>query len=102
VKVRFKPAAKADVDQIHAWYLKCGGSALARRFRLALRSCSEAIGERPGAYPRVHLEVRRALLKRFPYAVFYVIEPDTVVVLGCFHGHRDPCNWRARLEDASD
>jgi plasmid stabilization system protein ParE len=41
-------------------------------------------------------EVRRAVVRRFPYAVFYKIEPQQVVVLAVFHSRRDPKSWQAR------
>jgi hypothetical protein len=42
-------------------------------------------------------DIRRALLRsRFPYCVFYSIEGEEAVVVGCFHAHRDPEVWRLR------
>jgi hypothetical protein len=40
---------------------------------------------------------RRALLRHFPYALIFVIEADeTLVVIACFHGSRDPALWQQR------
>ena len=41
-------------------------------------------------YQRVEDEIRRAVLRRFPYSLFYVIEQDLVVVLACMHHHQKP------------
>jgi plasmid stabilization system protein ParE len=41
-------------------------------------------------YQRVEDEIRRAILRRFPYSLFYVIEQDQVIVLACMHQHRKP------------
>jgi len=38
------------------------------------------------------------LLRRFPYCVFYILEPNEIVVLACMHGHRDPQLWRERRD----
>lgn len=38
----------------------------------------------------VHGNVRRALTKRFPYGVFYVIDAEDVVVIGVLHAARNP------------
>ena len=39
----------------------------------------------------------RALLRRFPYAPMFVIEADeTLTVIACFHGSRDPAHWQKR------
>jgi toxin ParE1/3/4 len=40
--------------------------------------------------------VRRALARRFPYAVFYLVERDRVVVLAVLHQAVDPARWPGR------
>jgi hypothetical protein len=48
-------------------------------------------------FPIVHKSIRRALLRRFPYALLFVIEADrTLTVIACFHGSRDPGQWQRR------
>lgn len=49
----------------------------------------------PRLYQRVDGDVRRAVMRRFPYGLFYVVDEDTVTVLACFHLHRDPKRWQA-------
>jgi len=44
-------------------------------------------------FARVHGEVRRAVVSRFPYAVFYRVEPKRVVVLAVLHMAGDPKLW---------
>ena len=68
--------AQADVEEVHAWYA--------------------ARGAAPEAHPVVHRSIHRALLRRFPYCVFYVVERDRVVVHGCLHARRDPSIWQLR------
>jgi plasmid stabilization system protein ParE len=42
-------------------------------------------------------DVRRAVVQRFPYVVFYKIEPQQQVeVLAVFHSRRAPKSWQAR------
>jgi toxin ParE1/3/4 len=41
----------------------------------------ELIAEHPEAFPKFDGEVRRAILKQFPYGVYYSIEPDHIAVL---------------------
>ena len=47
-------------------------------------------------FPIVFKNVRRALLRRFPYARFFAIEGDTLFVIACFHASRDPLQWQKR------
>lgn len=44
-------------------------------------------------FSRVHGEVRRAVLSKFPYAVFFRVEPKRVVVLTVLHTARDLKLW---------
>jgi hypothetical protein len=37
--------------------------------------------------------IRRAVVHRFPYLLFYVIDPHEIVVLACMHASRDPKSW---------
>lgn len=54
------------------------------------------IATNPRLYQRVDGDVRRAVMRRFPYGLFYVVDGDTVNVLACFHLHRDPKRWQAQ------
>jgi len=44
----------------------------------------------PALYQRVESDIRRAVLRRFPYSLFYVIEQDQVIVLAFMHQHQKP------------
>jgi hypothetical protein len=49
----------------------------------------------PWQFPVVYKSIRRALLRHFPYALMFVIEADeTLTVIACFHGSRDPKHWQ--------
>jgi hypothetical protein len=47
----------------------------------------------PDVFARVHGDVRRAVVSRFPYAIFYRIETRRVVVLTILHTARNPKVW---------
>ena len=48
------------------------------------------------ADPIVHHDIRRQLLRRFPYGILYRVIQGRVVVLGFFHARRNPRAWRSR------
>lgn len=62
-------------------------------FLAAVDSVFDAIERYPEIFPAIHGEVRRAIVSRFPYAVFYRVEPKRVVVLRVLHTARDPKLW---------
>jgi hypothetical protein len=43
--------------------------------------------------------VRRCLLNRFPYAIYYGVAEDGVVVIAVSHLRRKPDYWLERLEE---
>lgn len=44
--------------------------------------------------------VRRRLLRRFPYSILYTVDRDEVVILALAHQKRRPAYWHSRgVED---
>jgi len=89
VSVIYKPTAVAELHEAFEWY-EHERPGLGRDFLSEIGRVERHLEVTPELYQRVEDEVRRATLRRFPYGLFYVIENDAVVVLGCFHLHRDP------------
>jgi len=52
--------------------------------------------EYPQMYPVVYKSFRRALLRRFPYSVFYVVEKSFILIVGDVHQARDESTWKLR------
>ncbi len=81
-----------DLAGAYGWY-EGKRAGLGEEFLGAVGGCLHAIQEFPDMYARVHGEVRRAIVSRFPYTVFYRIEPKRVVVLAVLHMASDPRFW---------
>lgn len=97
VEIRFRPEAEADVLEAHAWYCECS-LGLAEEFVRSLDASLNLIRRLPESHTVIHRQVRRALLRRFPYGIFYVHEGNTVTVLACFHASLDPRGWKERTK----
>ena len=63
----------------------------------AVDAAIAAIVRNPEMYPIVFLGARRAVLRRFPYNLIYVVSDDEIVIHACVHGRRDPRRWQARI-----
>jgi hypothetical protein len=50
----------------------------------------------PEAFPVVRRNIRRILLRRFPYALYYRIVGDQAIVEACIHTKQHPGAWRSR------
>lgn len=95
-QVIYKPLAQLEVAEAFQWYGQ-PHIAMGDDFLDELERTDGFLARNPYLYPCVELEVRRANLTRFPYALFYAINGDTVNVLSCFHQHRDPLSRTALL-----
>lgn len=82
-----RPAAAAEIEAAADWY-EGKRRGLGRDFLQAVDQALDSIRSRPDAYPVVHRGTRRALLRRFPYAVYFRIP-------GC-RSHRRLHAWPAR------
>ncbi len=89
------PRAEAELFDAALWYEneKEGlGAAFEQDFdRLAAR-----IRQAPRQFPEIEPPVRRALFHRFPYATYFVVGDDELVVLAVLHQHRSPDTWQSR------
>ena len=90
-----RPLAEADLVNARDWYER-QRDGLGSAFLLSIDEVFERINHAPETNPLVHRDLRRALIQRFPYAVYYRIESDEVVVLGIFHAARAPGEWESR------
>ena len=96
VKVRVTSPAQADITDVFEWYVQRNQRA-AVRFLGAVDAGMTAISEHPEAYRKVRADVRRVLLRRFPYHLLFRVLATEIEVIGCFHVQRDPRIWQHRI-----
>ena len=91
-----RPLAEADVrDAAFRYESKRDG--LGAAFTLELDALYERIAQNPAQFPEIGDGAQRALLRRFPYAVYFVDGEEAPVVIAVLHQHRSPETWRERL-----
>jgi plasmid stabilization system protein ParE len=96
IEVVFSQEAHLDIVEAYAWYedRELGlGEDFLRRIEASLQSIQRA----PEMYPVAVSPVRRAIIRRFPYEIFYEPYADSVFVYAVFHCSQDPEKWRKRL-----
>ena len=62
----------------------------------------DSILKNPLRYGVVQQDFREALANRFPYAVYYHVEPHRIVIMAVIHTARDPAIWQGRSLDDPD
>ena len=93
--VKFQPDAESDVADAAAWY-ENQRKGLGAEFLDEILSTCEVISENPKLFPVVHRNTRRAVIKKFPFGIYYRTEDDFVSIIAVMHGSRDPKSWKNR------
>jgi plasmid stabilization system protein ParE len=91
-----RSATEADIADAALWYEERAiglGADFLRTVDVALAE----IQRMPERFPVVHRECRRALLRRFPYALYFIPLADVIHVVACLHARRDPRRWEERV-----
>jgi plasmid stabilization system protein ParE len=78
------------------WY-ESRSLGLGADFLRAVDVCLSEIQRSPDRFPQVYRQGRRALVRRFPYAVYFVSTATTIQVVACMHVRRDPRRWQERV-----
>jgi len=87
-----RPRAERDIQSVFDWY-ESQQPALGDEFKASLHERLGTIREFPESAPIIYRDVRRAVVSRFPYLIFFVVRPTRVAVLAVLHQSRDPNVW---------
>lgn len=87
--------AKAEIAAAFEWYIRRSPTAAAR-FLHEVDAALARIEESPERHPVIRGRLRRVLLARYPYAVYYKVFPSVISVVGVIHGRRHPDTWLRR------
>ena len=96
MQLLLRPEAASDIEEACQWYER-QRAGLGGEFLSAVDAKMRDVAAHPTAYQVIYRDARRALLGRFPYAIFYRIYQETIVVVACMHGRRDPGRWKTRV-----
>ena len=90
-----RPEAEADIVEAYAWYER-QRDGLGNEFLLRVEAALESIRFNAALNPPIFKEIRRKLLRRFPYGVFYISTTKHISVLAVQYGKRHPRYWQGR------
>jgi plasmid stabilization system protein ParE len=91
-----RPEARADIEQAAFWY-EDQRPGLGELFTGELFELISRITEAPLQFPSIGHSVKRGLLHRFPYAVYFLVEIDQIVIVAVLHQRRNPAVWKNRV-----
>ena len=91
-RLKFSGRAVREVGEAYEWY-EAQSQGLGSEFEVAFELQLKRLEQVPLLYSEVLPDVRRTLLPRFPYGVFYVVRNDLVHILAVIHNARSPNRW---------
>ena len=89
------PDAEADFTLASWWYQQIDPN-LASRFMVESRAKLSRIAQFPYQFPLVNGAVHRALLKRFPYGIYYSLKSQEAKIIAILHQRRSDDVWKQR------
>ncbi len=96
MKVIFSEIAKLELNDAVAYYeLELEG--LGKRFKREVKVSISRILKYPEAWPIERGEIRKCLIRVFPYKILYSIENDHIFIIAISHQHRKPDYWVDRI-----
>ncbi len=95
--VRIRPEAECDVREAVSWYEE-QHPGLGRELILELDAVYERLAENPRLYADIRRGIRRAIVRRFPYGVFYLVTDTEIRVIAVVDMARNPSVWRDRAD----
>jgi plasmid stabilization system protein ParE len=95
--IRFTPEADAELTEAREWYAHQRKD-LDLEFMQCIDNVLSRIARNPQVFPLVHRDLRRAVVSRFPFAVFFELTSDEIQVIAVFHSRRNPEMWKSRVD----
>jgi len=95
-KLIINPFAELDLQVAYEWY-DLNKEDLGQEFLTEVENTLNRIHQNPQQYQKTKGQIRMAVVKRFPFGVFYFIKEDVIIVFAIFHFSRNPQILKKRL-----
>lgn len=79
-KLKLLPIVYQDIRKVKKWYLEIN-TALGEDFKLRVNQELDYIQRYPKHYQKKYKELRQAIVVRFPYTIYYLIEEELQIVV---------------------
>ncbi len=93
--VKFFPAAEEEMYEA-AKYYETQATGLGYDYLSEVEGAVNSVALSPKTWPVIEGKLRRRLVRRFPFAILYYIEPEQIIVTAVAHLRRRPGYWKKR------
>ena len=87
--------AEADIAEAYQYYESCR-EGLGADFISCIDEAISRVQNNPKQFRTVLDKVRRALVRKFLYGIYYTIHENEIIVLAVVHARRNPKHWQSR------
>ena len=92
----FHPEAEVEFTEAIEYYEE-KELGLGYDFAVEVYSTIERTMAFPKAWPVIEEDIRRSLIRRFPYGILYSEEKEGIYIMAVMHLHRNPEYWKHRI-----
>jgi plasmid stabilization system protein ParE len=96
-EIIFAPLARLEFEDAVVWY-ESQRPGLGDEFRIEVREILERVLTFPETFRLASPTTHKVTLQKFPYSIYYSIEPNAINIVSVFHGARNPAELHARLK----
>jgi plasmid stabilization system protein ParE len=95
MKLSFYPEAVLELEDAIFYYEDCQ-KVLGKQLNQEIKSAVKLITMHPEAWASLENNIRRMLVRRFPYGLLYTISNDEIIILAVMHLNCEPSYWKSR------
>ena len=92
---QFHSEAEAEFGEAYFWY-ENQSRGLGTDFVLCVNEAIERVLRNPKLYAPVQEQIRRTIIRRFPFAIIYEEIESQIWIIAVFHSKRNPTHWQTR------
>lgn len=93
--IYIRKEAELDINEAYHWY-ESRSHGLGESFIQYVEDGLSRIAFNPNLYRRIHKNIHRTLLRKYPFGIYYIEEKDMVIVIAVMHIRMNPRNWQIR------
>jgi plasmid stabilization system protein ParE len=95
IEIRVESPAAAELAEATQWH-EDQQEGLGSKFVAELEAALERVAQSRELYAPVYRSFRRALLRRFPYAIYFILEPGVATITAVLHQRQAADRWQTR------
>ena len=96
MKVSYHPKAADEYDEAIDYYEDCQ-TGLGKQLTQEIDASIKLILAFPTAWTLLEGEIRRILIRRFPFGLLYISRNDEIYILAVMNLNRNPNYWKERV-----